>query len=223
MPEATTQLLIKVISLYKKGGLKGQKEVHGKNDIKFSSSSLITLQGLDVEERHELLLKVQNKIQTWDEMLSEAKTRKELARTRAAFVQLTNSDDWADAVANFPKHTEDSALKPYAPLFHSVKNFVMPQAFKNFVKFALDSKKTKVKQGNWSDYQHPISGKKLEYFISTCDILEQLSEYSSILENTSPFLADIPYGLNQPGSAWDIDEWKNPTEQVQKITNGILI
>ena len=71
MPEATTQLLIKVISLYKKGGLKGQKEVHGKHEIKFSSSSLITLQGLDVDERHELLLKVQNKIQTWDEMLNQ--------------------------------------------------------------------------------------------------------------------------------------------------------
>ena len=99
----------------------------------------------------------------------------------------------------------------------------MPQAFKNFVKFALDSKKAKVKQGSWSDYLHPITGKKLEYFIAPCDILEQLSEYSSILEKASLFLADIPYGLNQPGSVWDTDEWKNPTEQVQKVTTPDIL
>src|SRR4051794_12069200 len=56
MPDNTFNLLLKVIGLYHKGELKGQKPIgKTKKEHSFSSTSLINLQGLSVEERHELL------------------------------------------------------------------------------------------------------------------------------------------------------------------------
>ena len=61
MKEETYQLLVKIIILYKRGGLKDQKKlIEGRTDYKFSSTSLIALQGLEVEKHHKLLTKVHN-------------------------------------------------------------------------------------------------------------------------------------------------------------------
>jgi hypothetical protein len=151
-------------------------------------------------------------------MLAEAKNRKCLDRVRKAFVQLAGCKSWDTATTMFPKHTEDLVLNQYASLFGSIKGFVMPAVFKNFVQSALDSKKAKFKQSNWSEFIHPTTGKKLEYLVQSCNVLEQLAEFSTILEKASLFLADIPYGLKQQGSPWNTEDWQNPEEQIQKVT-----
>ena len=81
-----------------------------------------------------------------------------------------------------------------------MKNFVTPPVFKNFVQSALDFKKSKFKQSDWSEFIHPTSNKKLEYLIATANVLKQLGEYSSIVEKASLFMADILYDLQQQGS-----------------------
>ena len=156
-------------------------------------------------------------------MLGEAKKLKQLARVKEHFLQLVNCKTWEEATTKFPKHTEDHILKQYAPLFSTVKNFVVPPVFKNFVQSALDSKKAKFKQSDWSEFIHPTSGHKLEYLVVTCDVLEHLSEYSTTLEKATLFLADISYGLQQQGSPWDTEDWKKPDEKVQKVNTKFIL
>ncbi len=168
-----------------------------------------------VSERHNLLLKVVNQTLSFAEMKAAADNIKQMDRLHEAFLALTSCTSWKEALAEYGQWLHEDTLRPFCSLFTS-RTSQTPTTFLQFVQSIMQAKKQKTKIGEWKQFKTPTI--TASYQVIQCDIINNLFSISHLASNFNLAIADIPYGLSQPGSEWDTDDWKAPVSQLTSVS-----